>query len=323
MSAVSRLAPEHPSPAPLNLVIVGSCEVPPVVSEARRLQALLERSGHRVTVRLAPRSDWGDGRFHPDDGRMADLVVVLGGDGTILRTARWMGYEQAPVLGVNLGTLGFLADFSITEAEVALADIAAGRFRLVEHLMFETEIIRDSATIHRELGLNETSILAGPPFSMIEICLFVDGEIATTYRSDGLIVSTPVGSTAYNLSAGGPIVRKDLDAFVFTPLNPHTLTNRTVVDSASRSFELLVPEPNEGSACVVDGRMITSVAAADRVRIRRADARFTLVETRTHGYYRTLRDKLHWGGGIHGTGLRAPRAGEAAPAQEASHKGGA
>jgi NAD+ kinase len=141
---------------------------------------------------------------------------------------------------------------------------------------------------------------------MIEICLFVDGEIATTYRSDGLIVSTPVGSTAYNLSAGGPIVRKDLDAFVFTPLNPHTLTNRTVVDSAARDYELLLPRPNDGSACVVDGRLITGLMAADRVRVRRATPRFTLVETRTHGYYRTLRDKLQWGGGIHGAGSRAP-----------------
>jgi NAD+ kinase len=322
MSVLSRLLPEHPSPRQLTLVIAGSSEVPSVVTEAHRLQTVLEKAGHRVTCRLPLRSDWGVGRFHPDDGATADLVIVLGGDGTILRTARWMGYEQVPVLGVNLGTLGFLADFSTLELESALDDIGGGRFRLVDHLMFETEIIRHGTTIHRELGLNDTSILAGPPFSMIEICLFVDGEIATTYRSDGLIVSTPVGSTAYNLSAGGPIVRKDLDAFVFTPLNPHTLTNRTVVDSAMRSFELLVPQPNEGSACVVDGRLITSVEVADRVRIRRATPRFMLVETRTHGYYRTLRDKLHWGGGIHGTGPRAPRAGKASGTGESSSGGG-
>jgi NAD+ kinase len=322
MSVLSRLHPEHPSPRQLNLVIAGSSEVPAVVAEASRLQSSLAKAGHRVTSRLALQNDWSEGRFHPDDGTTADLVLALGGDGTILRTARWMGYEQVPVLGVNLGTLGFLADFSTLELESALDDIGGGRFRLVDHLMFETEIIRHGTTIHRELGLNDTSILAGPPFSMIEICLFVDGEIATTYRSDGLIVSTPVGSTAYNLSAGGPIVRKDLDAFVFTPLNPHTLTNRTVVDSAMRSFELLVPQPNEGSACVVDGRLITSVEVADRVRIRRATPRFMLVETRTHGYYRTLRDKLHWGGGIHGTGPRAPRAGKASGTGESSSGGG-
>jgi len=307
MNALSRLRPAHPSPAGLQVVIAGPPELPNVETEARRLRDLLARAGHRISLRLTPRSEWGEGRFHPAEGGCADLVIVLGGDGTILRTARWMGYEQVPVLGFNLGTLGFLADSSIGEAEAALADIDSGRFRLVDHLMFETEVIRDSVVLHRELGLNETSLLAGPPFSMIEICLFVDGEIATTYRSDGLIVSTPVGSTAYNLSAGGPIVRKDLDAFVFTPLNPHTLTNRTVVDAAARSYELLVPRPNEGSACVVDGRVIASLVAADRVRVSRATPRFTLVETRNHGYYRTLRDKLQWGGGIHGTTARAPR----------------
>ncbi|MFM8892308.1 MAG: NAD(+)/NADH kinase, partial [Planctomycetia bacterium] len=257
--------------------------------------------------RLVPRGAWGIGSFLPDSITGVDLVLVLGGDGSILRTARWMGYEQVPVLGFNLGSLGFLADSSIHEAEEVLSDIAAGRFRLIDHLMFETELIRDGATLHRELGLNETSILAGPPFSMIDICLFVDGEVATTYRADGLIVSTPVGSTAYNLSAGGPIVRKDLDAFVFTPLSPHTLTNRTVVDSADRDYELLLPLPNEGTACVVDGRVVASLASADRVRVRRARPRFTLVETRHHGYSRTLRDKLQWGGGIHGSGRRAPR----------------
>lgn len=298
MTANSRLSPSRLSPSPLQVVIVGPAGMPAVEAEANRLRRLLERSGHAVTCRLVERAAWGAGRFHPDEAPRADLVVVLGGDGTILRTARWMGYEQVPVLGFNLGTLGFLADFSSDEAETAIDDIAAGRFRFVDHLMFETEIIRDGMTIRRELGLNETSILAGPPFSMIDICLFVDDEIATTYRSDGLIVSTPVGSTAYNLSAGGPIVRKDLDAFVFTPLSPHTLTTRPVVDSADRHYELEVADPNEGSACVVDGRVIAALQAGDRVRIRRATPRFTLVETARHGYYRTLREKLGWGGGL-------------------------
>jgi NAD+ kinase len=225
-------------------------------------------------------------------------VVVLGGDGSILRTARWLAYEQVPVLGVNLGALGFLAGFAREDLAAALDEIAAGRFRLVEHLMFETEIVRGGAVVRKELGLNETSILAGPPFSMIEIRLLVDGELATTYRADGLIVSTPVGSTAYNLSAGGPIVRKDLDAFVFTPLNPHTLTNRPVVESAARTYELLVPRPNAGSACVVDGRVVADLEPGDGVRVRRAAPRFTLVETSHHGYYRTLREKLGWGGGL-------------------------
>jgi NAD+ kinase len=286
----------------LRVVIVGSGGLPHVVAEADRLAAFLMGAGHDVRLLLAADAEPA-GR--PQN---ADLVVVLGGDGSILRAARWMGYEQVPALGVNLGRLGFLADVPQEIAADALAEIAAGRFRLVDHLMFETEVLRGDTVVHRELGLNETSLLAGPPFSMIEIRLDVDGEPATTYRADGLIVSTPVGSTAYSLSAGGPIVRKDLDAFVFTPLNPHTLTNRPVVDSAARIYEIVVPSPNAGSACVVDGRVIAPLTPGDRIRIRRAAPRFTLVETGRHGYYRTLHEKLAWGGGL--------RAAEAAPRGE-------
>jgi NAD+ kinase len=297
-SPTSRLRPQQAVAGPLRVTIVGPDELAGIAGEAARVSDLLAARGHEAAVRLAPRDDWGCGPLHTGAALPPDLVVVLGGDGSILRTARWMAYEQVPVLGVNLGTLGFLAGFSREDFAAALDEIAAGRFRLVEHLMFEAEIVRRGVVVRKELGLNETSILAGPPFSMIEIRLLVDGELATTYRADGLLVSTPVGSTAYNLSAGGPIVRKDLDAFVFTPLNPHTLTNRTVVESAARTYELLVPRPNAGSACVVDGRVVADLEAGDGVRVRRATPKFTLVETSHHGYYRTLREKLGWGGGL-------------------------
>jgi NAD+ kinase len=286
-----------------NVLIVGPSELAGVEAEASRVETILGRLGHRTARRLAPRAAWHDREQAATEA--PDLVIVLGGDGSILRTARWLGYQQAPVLGVNLGRLGFLADVSSDEVENAFTDLAAGRFRCVDHLMLECDILRGGTTIHRELGLNDTSILAGPPFSMIEIALHVDGELATTYRADGLIVSTPVGSTAHNLSAGGPIVRKDLEAFIFTPLNPHTLTNRPVVDSAAREYELVVPQPNPGSACVVDGRVIASLAPGDRIRVRRAAPRFTLIQTREHGYYRTLREKLSWGGGARGAGPQA------------------
>jgi NAD+ kinase len=300
----SRLSPGKPAPAGLRVVIVGPEGQAEVDAAARRLEKFLASQGHSAHVRLASREAWGHDNFPTTAAGGIDLVVVLGGDGSILRTARWMAYEQVPVLGVNLGTLGFLADCPPDEAEATLGEIVAGRFRCIDHLMFECTVTRNGAVIHCDIGLNETSLLAGPPFAMIEIALHVDGELATTYRADGLIVSTPVGSTAYNLSAGGPIVRKDLDAFVFTPLNPHTLTNRTVVDSASRAYDLVVPRPNAGSACVVDGRVVTGLMAGDRVSIRRAEPRFTLIETARHGYYRTLREKLEWGGGLRGAGGR-------------------
>lgn len=299
----SCLRSETPAPAGLRVVIAGWSGVARVSEEARRIGESLSSRGCQVTSSIV--EGRGSGAVFPEAFASlgeVDLMVVLGGDGSILRTASWMGPRQVPVLGINLGRLGFLADHQPDEVEQALDDIAAGRFRLVNHLLLAFELHRRGGCHERGLAVNEVSILAGPPFSMIEIMLHVDGELATTYRGDGLIVSSPVGSTAHSLSAGGPILRKDLDVILFTPLNPHTLTNRPVVDSASRRYELLVPAPNEGSACVVDGRVVSCLEAGDTIRISRGDPHFTLVETRSHGYYSTLREKLHWGGGIHDPG---------------------
>jgi len=294
MPRSSRLHAEQTPPAPLRILLVGPAKG---ASEVARVTECLAARGHDV-IRVVQESDEPVAAAASAavlDG--ADLVIVLGGDGSILRAARWMGYAQVPVLGINLGRLGFLADTPPRQAEAAVDELLAGRFRLVPHMMLECEL-RTREGIRQELGLNEVSVLAGPPFTMIEIDLLVDGEPATTYRADGLIVSTPAGSTAYNLSAGGPIVRKELDAFVFTPLNPHTLTNRTVIDSAERTYELRVRHPNPGSACVVDGRVIGPLAAGDSITVRRAAPRFVLVEVGRQGYYATLRDKLGWGGGL-------------------------
>jgi NAD+ kinase len=228
----------------------------------------------------------------------ADLAIVLGGDGSILRAAHQMGYRQRPVLGVNLGRLGFLAALQPEQLDQVLPEIAAGRHRLVEQLMFECSMTRGGRELHSVLGLNEASVLAGPPFALIDVQLYVDGELVTTYSCDGLIVSTPVGSTAHSLSAGGPILRNNLQAFVILPISPHTLTHRPVVDSADRIIELAVPAPNEGTSLVVDGRVISNLTAEDRVRIVRSEARFQLVEVSGQSYYRTLHNKLGWGGQI-------------------------
>lgn len=228
----------------------------------------------------------------------ADLAIVLGGDGSILRAAHQMGYRQRPVLGVNLGRLGFLAALQPEQLGQVLPEIAAGRHRVVEHLMFECTAARAGVPVCQALGLNETSVLAGPPFQMVDIQLYVDGELATTYSCDGLIVSTPVGSTAHSLSAGGPILRNTLQAFVILPISPHTLTHRPVIESAERTIELAVPAPNEGTALVVDGRVLTHLTAEDSVRIVRSEARFQMVEVSGQSYYRTLHNKLRWGGQI-------------------------
>jgi NAD+ kinase len=226
------------------------------------------------------------------------LAIVLGGDGSILRAAHQMGFRQWPVLGVNLGRLGFLAALQPEQLDDVLPEIVAGRHRVVEHLMIECSATRAGRPHYHALSLNEATVLAGPPFAMLDIELYVDGELVTTYSCDGLIVSTPVGSTAHSLSAGGPILRKDVQALAIVPICPHTLTHRPVVDSADRVIELVVPRPHEGTSLVVDGRVLGTLRTEDRVRIVRSKARFQMIEVSGQGYYRTLREKLGWGGQI-------------------------
>ena len=216
--------------------------------------------------------------------------------GSILRAVHQMGTVQVPVVGVNLGKLGFLADLSPDELVTQLPKIVAGECRTIEHLMFECSVVRRDQTVCQRLGLNEVTVVAGAPFNLFDVDLYVDAELATTYSCDGLIISTPVGSTAHSLSAGGPILRKDLQAFVIVPISPHTLTNRPVVDRADRTYEMVVNQPNEGTTAVVDGRVLCRLEPEDRVRVRQASTSFRLVEIPPHSYYRTLREKLGWGG---------------------------
>ena len=228
----------------------------------------------------------------------ADFVITLGGDGTILRSARRLSKASIPVLGVNLGRLGFLAGIPVNEIDKALDEVLAGSYRIIDHLMFRTVVERDGGQIANTLGLNETAILGGPPFSIMEVDLYVDDELVTTYSCDGLIISTPVGSTAHSLSAGGPILRKDLWAFLIQPISPHTLTMRPVVDTADRVFKISVRNPSESTSVVVDGNCVARLTVDDLVTIRQAEESFRMIEIIGHGYYRTLRDKLGWGGRI-------------------------
>ncbi len=272
------------------VILLGSGDRADLRAEADRLAPLIAEHADLATVDL---------EFNQDLSAIdADMAIVVGGDGSILRAAQQMGSRQLPVVGVNLGRLGFLADLPPDEFTQVLPDVCAGRCRVVEHLMLRCQVLRGGKVLDDVLGLNETSILAGPPFSMLNVDLYVDAELATTYSCDGLIISTPVGSTAHNLSAGGPILRKSLQAFVISPISPHTLTVRPVIDSADQVYEAVVRQPNETTSVVVDGRTICNLAADDRVRVTRAEPTFQLVEVHGRNYYRTLREKLGWGGDL-------------------------
>jgi len=277
----------------MRVIILGFGGRPGVAEEAQRLRPLIERYATVVACDLTGQMDLSKVE--------AEMVVVLGGDGSILRAAHQMGQRQLPVVGVNLGRLGFLADLSPAELPGVLENLShtglAGQ--VIEHLMFDCQVLREGRVLASCLGLNEVTVQTGPAFKMIELELYVDGELVTTYSCDGLILATPVGSTAHSLSAGGPILRKDLQAFVISPISPHTLTNRPVVDSAERTYELAVMRAEPGTAVVADGRVLTPVLPRDRVRVRKADVRFKMVAVPGHSYYRTLREKLGWGGRLH------------------------
>ena len=270
------------------VVVLSLGERPHIASEAMRPAPLIEQVADVVLFDLEFKSDLSQVE--------ADFAIVMGGDGSILRAAHQMGYHQLPILGVNLGKLGFLADLSPNELLSVLPHVCQGFYKVTEHLMFECQVLRGGKPLHQRLGLNEVCILAGRPFSLLDVNLYVDAELVTTYSCDGLIVATPIGSTAHSLSSGGPILRKDLQAFVFLPISPHTLTNRPVVDSADRVFELTVTQPHDGVAVVVDGVELCGLTENDRVRVERAAPVFKLVEVPGRSYYRTLREKLGWGG---------------------------
>ena len=273
----------------LKVILLGSGDRKPgLLPEADRLRPIIEQVAEIVCEDFFYEKDLS--------GFSANMAIVLGGDGSILRAAKQLGAKQLPVLGVNLGKLGFLASLQPEDLGTALRCVVNKEFRIVDHLMMRCQVIRDSKIIYDELGVNEASILGGPPFSMQDIELFVDDEHATSFACDGLIISTPVGSTAHNLSAGGPILRKDLQAFVISPISPHTLTVRPVVDTADRIYEIVVSKPNESTCIVLDGQVLTRLTSADRVRVTKAESVFQLIEIKGQTYYRTLREKLGWGG---------------------------
>jgi NAD+ kinase len=274
----------------LRLIILTGSDRPEVQKAWQELLPFLrDATGIEVVGAFARNQD-----IPPDVS--ADLVVILGGDGSILRGCRQLGPRQIPIVGVNLGRLGFLADLSPEDFRDGLELLKTGKYTVAEHLMFECQHHGPNGAIHTDLGLNEVTITSGGSFKMLDIQLLIDQEDVTTFTCDGLIVSTPVGSTAHNLSAGGPILRQELQVFAITPICPHTLSVRPIVDCASRTYCLSVTDPPVGVTVVIDGQIRRPVHRDDQIIIRKAGPTFKLVRLPGHSYYNTLHRKLGWHG---------------------------
>lgn len=224
-----------------------------------------------------------------------DLLIVLGGDGTLLSAARLAAQRKVPILAVNLGGLGFLTTVSQDELYSILEEIFSGKHRVSERVMLEAEIVRGGGVARRQIALNDAVLNKGALARIMDLELRVDGEYVTTYKADGLILSTPTGSTAYSLAAGGPIVYPIVEAFVVTPICPHTLTNRPLVIPDSTTIEVDFKAGDDAVFLTLDGQIGIELVRGDRIRVHKAAEKLLLVRPAKKTYYQILRSKLKWG----------------------------
>jgi NAD+ kinase len=225
----------------------------------------------------------------------ADFIVVLGGDGTLLGVARMVASQGIPILGVNLGGLGFLTEVTSTEAQAALGRVLSGDYEVDRRMMLEAIVDRASEEQPQTFqAFNDVVVGKSPLGRMLELEVIANHTAFGTYRADGLIVATPTGSTAYALSAGGPIVYPTLNAILLAPICPHTLSNRPVVLPDSFEIEIRVKAPDHDTTFTVDGQESSQLGPADTIKIHRGRHTVSLIRS-AHPYFEIWRDKLHWG----------------------------
>jgi NAD+ kinase len=270
---------------------------PEAVEIAAQLSEWLRARGHEAFI-------VGSNHLAPDLGARAveesqlveliDLLVVLGGDGTLLHGAALVAERKVPILGINLGHLGFLTSCAPADAQYALERAVAGALPVEERLRLRCEVVRGSGERLARFACNDAVVSQGALARLIEFDAFLDDHLITRYRADGLIVATPTGSTAYNLAAGGPIVGPEVAAFVVTPICPHTLTHRPVVAPASSRVTLRLGSPAEHVMLTIDGQWGIALGNGDYVEISRASPPLLLYRS-SQGYFDVLREKMNWG----------------------------
>lgn len=225
----------------------------------------------------------------------ADLVISLGGDGTLLETLHRIGPAAAPIAGVNIGTLGFLTACTAEEIDLLSDHLAGGQMNIVERRMLRVEMRAECGERHEFLALNEAALMRGETGRLVSLEARVNGELLNHYRADGLIVATPTGSTAYSMAAGGPLLGPEAGVFVITPICPHSMSNRSLVVEDGSVIELSPSGENEEPILFsVDGRDILRIARDSVVRVTRHHESLRLLRLPGHSFYETLRKKLHW-----------------------------
>lgn len=256
--------------------------------EARGLVPLVE-------PHLARHLDYADAIDNRKISDDADLVVVLGGDGTLISVARLVGDKEVPILGVNLGSLGFLTEITLDELYPALDDFLRGDYSISDRMMLKTSVVRDGEEIASYQVLNDLVINKGALARIIDMETTVSGHYLTTFKADGLIISSPTGSTGYSLAANGPIIHPSLDCLVITPICPHTLTNRPLVVGSDAEVDVTLQSRHEDVFLTLDGQVGMELRQGDIIRVKQAKYRTRLVASRSKDYFEVLRTKLKWG----------------------------
>jgi NAD+ kinase len=290
-------------PSPFQRIgIIGKLGDASIAQTLNELYRFLLARGHDVSVdsRCAPLIDAINvNSLHVERlSRFCDLVIAVGGDGTFLTAARSGADFDTPLVGVNLGRVGFLVDISPDAITSRLEAILSGHYKTEQRPLLQAAIIRDGEVIHRQTAVNEVVIHRWVTPSMIEIVTSIDGVFLNTQRSDGLIIATPTGSTAYSLSAGGPILHPALHALVLVPLNPHMLSNRPIVIDDSVEIEIRFSQTKQINALVTcDHLEIPDVRISDKIIINKTDKFIKILHPEDHDFFHILRSKLNWSGG--------------------------
>ena len=234
-------------------------------------------------------------RFGTTRGNTAELVVVLGGDGTLIAATRIIGDRDVPILGVNLGSLGFLTEITLDEMYFTLEHVLRGNYEVTNRMMLGVHVKRGGEIIENHRVLNDAVINKGALARIIGMSTSVNNRFLTHFKADGLIVSTPTGSTGYSLSANGPIIQPDLECICITPICPHTLTNRPIVVSSISNIEINMNEIDDSVYLTLDGQVGVKLQGGDIVQIRKANNSTRLIKSRTKDYFEVIRTKLKWG----------------------------
>jgi NAD+ kinase len=271
-----------------NIIILGNKSKKKIRETIAELEPLFRKKAH---VSIIDTSDECETR-----SLSADLAFVFGGDGAILAACRKLNGKQIPLVGVHLGKFGFLAELTPQKVSQTLEQIFAGDYVISQRMLLTCQVIRSKQIINKTHGLNDAVISRSSLSRIVSIKLYINGKEVTTYSSDGLIISTPSGSTAHSLSAGGPIVTPDIDAFIITPICPHTLSNRPLVVSGDSKIEMEQVSDSKGVGLTIDGQIYTDIMTGDKILVEKAKEKLQLIDTQTRTFYDVLREKLNWRG---------------------------